>query len=90
MASTIATKKAKSNKSVKSDSSQSAFVELSHGELDNLMEIWSALTAILQAQKSDYYKRHPGELQHLFSALGFIEKGLGGLINDLNLRSIAD
>jgi hypothetical protein len=90
MVSQIVSKKAKSKRMAKTDRSKGEGITLSKDELDGLMEIWSALAAIMQAGKSSYYKDHPGEFVHLISALGFIEKGLGDLINSVALRSIAD
>ena len=90
MVSQIVSKKAKSKRVGKTGRSKGEGSTLSKDELDGLMEIWSALAAIMQAGKSNYYKDHPGEFVHLVSALGFVEKGLGNLINNVALRSVAD
>ena len=87
MASSISSNKAKSKRISKEGNSEAGIVTLSEEELDSLMEIWSALTAIMQAGKADYYKKHPGEFPHLLSALGFVERGLGDVINNISLRS---
>jgi hypothetical protein len=86
----IIKKKTKAKRISKKDNSGGMQITLSDEELDSLMETWSALTAIMQAGKADYYKKHPGEFIHLLSALGFVEKGLGNLINNISLRSIAN
>jgi hypothetical protein len=88
MVSTVLPKKTKS-KRISKDDSQSEPLDISRDELDSLMEVWSALTAIVQAGKSNYYKANPGEFPHLLSALGFVERELGDLINNISLRSVA-